>query len=107
LEQILDNLLSNALEASPTGTEISILVESRNGAQGNTVVVDVRDEGPGMTATDRQHAFDRFWQGGDRVGGSGLGLAIVQQLAEANGGNVTLDGADPRGLVASVTLPSG
>ena len=42
----------------------------------------------------------------ERVGGSGLGLAIVQQLAEANGGNVTLDGADGGGLVATVTLPS-
>jgi signal transduction histidine kinase len=107
LEQILDNLLSNALEASPAGTGISIVVEVRNGAQGHAVVVDVRDQGPGMTPTDRQHAFDRFWQGGERVSGSGLGLAIVQQLAEANGGNVTLDGAEPGGLVASVTLPSG
>jgi len=107
VEQILDNLLSNALEASPPGTEIAIVVEDRNGTRENTIVVEVRDQGPGMTPMDRERAFDRFWQGGERVGGSGLGLAIVQQLAQANGGNVTLDGAEGGGLVASVTLPSG
>jgi signal transduction histidine kinase len=106
LEQILDNLLSNALEASPPGTEIAIVVDGRNGVQGRMVVVEVRDQGPGMTPTECQHAFDRFWQGKERIGGSGLGLAIVQQLARANGGHVTLGGADGGGLVASVTLPS-
>jgi signal transduction histidine kinase len=107
LEQILDNLLSNALEASPPDTEIAIAVDGNHSGTGHTVVVHVRDQGRGMTPTERQHAFDRFWQGKERVGGSGLGLAIVQQLAEANGGNVTLDGADGGGLVASVTLPAG
>jgi signal transduction histidine kinase len=105
LEQILDNLLSNALEASPSGAEIAIVIDGREAGR-HTVVVEVRDQGPGMAPTERQHAFDRFWQGKERVGGSGLGLAIVQQLAEANGGNVSLDGADGGGLVASVTLPS-
>jgi signal transduction histidine kinase len=59
-----------------------------------------------MSLTDRQHAFDRFWQGGDRVGGTGLGLAIVHQLVETNSGEVTLGEADGGGLMASVTLPS-
>ena len=107
LEQILDNLLSNALEASPSDSDIAIAVDGHNSATRHTVTVHVRDQGPGMTPAEREHAFDRFWQGKERVSGSGLGLAIVQQLAEANGGNVTLDGADGGGLVASVTLPSG
>ena len=111
LEQILDNLLSNALEASPPGTEITIEVRGR-AHDGEAVVIDVRDQGPGMGAVDRDRAFDRFWQGGGRVGGTGLGLAIVQQLAQANGGVITLegadetDGADGGGLVASVSLPA-
>jgi signal transduction histidine kinase len=57
-----------------------------------------------MTASERVHAFDRFWQGQERVGGSGLGLAIAQQLAESSGGNVELGEGDGGGLDAAVTL---
>jgi two-component system, OmpR family, sensor kinase len=106
LEQILDNLLSNAVEASPAGTEVAIVVEGPTAAGDPVVVVHVRDQGPGMTPNEREHAFDRFWQGQDRVGGSGLGLAIVQQLAESSGGNVELAEGDGGGLDAAVTLLS-
>jgi signal transduction histidine kinase len=104
LEQILDNLLSNAVEATPPGTQVAIVVEGLTEAGDPVVVVHVRDQGPGMTPGEREHAFDRFWQGQDRVGGSGLGLAIVQQLAESSGGNVELGEGDGGGLDAAVTL---
>jgi signal transduction histidine kinase len=106
LEQILDNLLSNAVEATPPGTQVAIVVEEPTNNGDPAVVVHVRDQGPGMTPSEREHAFDRFWQGQDRVGGTGLGLAIVQQLAESSGGNVELGEGDGGGLDAAVTLVS-
>ena len=76
LEQVLDNLVSNALAVSKPGDTIT--VEGRR-ADGD-VVLDVRDQGPGMTAEQRARAFDRFWRAGSPGGGTGLGLAIVHRL---------------------------
>jgi signal transduction histidine kinase len=106
LEQILDNLLSNALEASAEGSTITLSVEdaSIDGAQ--ALGLHVRDEGPGLPEPERRRAFDRFWQGQGRERGSGLGLAIVAQLVETNGGRASLGPAVPMGLDAVVVLPA-
>jgi signal transduction histidine kinase len=104
LEQILDNLLSNAVDVSPSGAQIAIIVEESSTVDEPVVIVHVRDQGPGLPPTDRERAFDRFWQGKDRVGGTGLGLVIVQQLAESSGGKVELEDGDGGGLDAAVTL---
>jgi signal transduction histidine kinase len=67
----------------------------------------VVDQGPGMSESERQHAFDRFWQGPGRRGGhSGLGLAIVRQLAVRNQLDVELRPAPAGGLDAVVSLPA-
>jgi signal transduction histidine kinase len=99
LEQVLDNLLANALEVSSPGATIRVMVR-RNG---DGVEIHVVDEGPGMRAEERARAFDRFWRagGGD---GSGLGLAIVKRLVEADGGEVELRAAEPHGIDAVVRL---
>ena len=87
LEQILDNLLANALDATPAGRGISVEMAETE----SSVTVSVVDGGPGMPDADRARAFDRFWQGpGHRGGSSGLGLAIVRQLARRNGAAVEL-----------------
>jgi signal transduction histidine kinase len=102
LEQILDNLLANALDASPEGGRIQVTIEDR---QPGSLQVHVRDEGPGMSEEDRRRAFDRFWQGPNSQGGhSGLGLAIVRQLAARNDASVELRPAQPTGLDAVVRL---
>ncbi len=99
LDQVVDNLLENAVEVSPPGGAIAVEVR----AAGPWVEIRVRDEGPGMSAEDRRRAFDRFWRG--RAGeGSGLGLAIVRRLVETDGGSVELVDALPRGLEAVVRL---
>lgn len=96
LEQILDNLLANALDASPDGSRITVTVEND---RSRVVRVHVTDQGPGMSDEDRNRAFDRFWQGSDSNGGhSGLGLAIVRQLATRNHGSIELHKAYPTGL---------
>jgi signal transduction histidine kinase len=104
LEQILDNLLANAVEVSPSGGCISVAVA--RGSSG-LAEIQVRDEGPGLDAVGRQRAFERFWQGPDGSSGhSGLGLAIVRQLAVRNGMHVELRAVEPHGLEAVVVLPA-
>ncbi|MCL6733541.1 sensor histidine kinase [Streptomyces neyagawaensis] len=114
VEQLLDNLLSNALRASPSGStvtmELRLLVPARRSlrdARPAWVDLHVTDEGPGMTAEQRARAFDRFWRApGAPKGGTGLGLSLVQRLAHASGGEVTLHEAATGGLDAVVRLPS-
>ena len=104
LDQIIDKFVDNALDNAPQGSTIRLHVERRDGE----VVISVSDEGPGMTAEQRERAFDRFWRGAEsqnRPGGSGLGLAIVAQLAAVSGGRVELLPNQPSGLVARVLLP--
>ncbi len=104
LEQVLDNLLANAIAASPAGSEIHLAATPREGA----VEITVGDGGPGMAADDRARAFDRFWRGREDRPGSGLGLAIVKSLVETDGGTVRLDEAPGGGLRVIVRLlPEG
>ncbi|PAZ13880.1 two-component sensor histidine kinase [Streptomyces sp. SA15] len=102
LDQVLDNVLSNALEVSPDGGTITVRVESR----GDEVVLSVLDEGPGMSDAEKSRAFDRFWRGQGLTGrsGSGLGLAVVKQLVTDDGGTVTLGDAHGGGLKVTITL---
>lgn len=104
VDQILDNLLDNAIEVAPEGSAVDITVTTSPG----TVVVSVRDRGPGLDDAARRHATERFWRGPDATpGGTGLGLAIVAELARVSGGSITL-GSPPEGagLLVEVRLPS-
>lgn len=102
LEQVLDNLLDNAVEATPAGREIRVRVRSH----GEQVEVSVEDDGPGMDDDQLAHAFDRFWRASTAQpgGGSGLGLSIARQLARASGGDLVLERGPSGGLRARVTL---
>jgi signal transduction histidine kinase len=101
VEQVLDNLLSNALDASPRGATIQVTTARRNG----WVEMHVVDEGPGLAAAARAHAFDRFWHAGGE--GSGLGLTIARRLAAVDEGCVELLEADTGGIDAVVRLRPG
>lgn len=103
LDQVLDNVLSNALEVSPDGGRITVRAEPHH----DEVVLDILDQGPGMSDADKARAFDRFWRGHGLTGrsGSGLGLAIVKQLVTDDGGAVTLrDAPAPGGLGVRISL---
>lgn len=103
LDQVLDNVLSNALEVSPDGGRITVRAEPHH----DEVVLEIRDQGPGMSDADKARAFDRFWRGHGLTGrsGSGLGLAIVKQLVTDDGGAVTLrDAPAPGGLGVRISL---
>ncbi|MEV4704826.1 HAMP domain-containing sensor histidine kinase [Actinoplanes sp. NPDC049316] len=102
LEQVLDNLLANALRVAPSGSTVSI---DRRLDRDGTALVHVIDQGPGMSATDRRRAFDRFWRASDSADdGSGLGLAIVERLVRASGGQISLEQAPGSGVDATIRL---
>jgi signal transduction histidine kinase len=111
LSQVLDNLLANAIDASPVGGEIHVQVRP---ADGGRVELHVIDHGRGLSDVERQHAFDRFWRGdaggsadgSARLGGSGLGLAIVRRLAAADGAVSELRDAPGGGVDAVVVYPA-
>lgn len=98
VEQILDNLVDNALEVSPSGSSLEVRIDS-----GVLPILRVIDEGPGLTDDEITRAFDRFWRGtGASPGGTGLGLAIVHELASSSGAVVSLRRRASRGLEAAV-----
>ncbi|HEY3872612.1 MAG TPA: HAMP domain-containing sensor histidine kinase [Actinocrinis sp.] len=101
LEQILDNLLANALEAVPDGGWVTVAVAAE---QRNRVSVRVVDDGPGMGEAAKAAAFHRFGRPDAR--GNGLGLAIVHRLATANGGTVGLEDTPDGGLTVILSLPT-
>ncbi len=99
LEQILDNLIANALDALPPGGRISISAS----AAGDKATIVVADNGPGMSPQQQQRAFRRFAT--SNGGGTGLGLAIVDRLTVASGGRASLSDTPGGGLTVTIELP--
>jgi two-component system sensor histidine kinase MprB len=116
LERAVGNLIDNAVKYSPAGqpVEIELTTASGGGApdrrsRGSSIggQMTVRDHGPGISAEDLPHIFDRFYRGAEARGrpGSGLGLAIVQQVAIQLGGSVTAEPAPGGGALMRLSLP--
>ncbi|MFC9945941.1 sensor histidine kinase [Streptomyces pratensis] len=132
LAQVLSNLLDNACTHTPPGARLQVRVGSlragprtggterpgRTGANpplpsGTPVhVVEVADDGPGLSPQDAQQVFDRFYRAPPAAGvsgdsGSGLGLAIASTIAEAHGGRLELDTGPGEGCTFRLLLPAG
>lgn len=121
--EIVENLVGNALKFTPAGGNVRVRVRAEMpcpfpgvaelaralGHATDGVEVEVCDDGPGMDATTREHAFDAFFQDGDpladRPSGAGLGLAIVRSLVQAHDGHVELHTELERGTCARVWVP--
>ncbi|MEU8619155.1 HAMP domain-containing sensor histidine kinase [Streptomyces sp. NPDC048623] len=99
LEQILDNLIANAVEAADSGGSITL----GHGTVRGRARVFVRDDGPGMTDEAKAVAFRRF--GNPQARGTGLGLAIVHRLVTVNGGSAGLEDTPGGGLTVVLELP--
>ncbi len=98
IEQVLDNLLDNALHVAPPRSRILVSVE--RGHMHHRLVVT--DEGPGLTDEEKARATDRFWRADHGRPGTGLGLAVVASLIEASGGTLIFDD-NPHGRGLRVT----
>ena len=105
LRLILDNLLSNAVKYSPDGATITL----RARRDGDDLVVEVADQGPGIPADERARIFEAFYQGpaaaGALVRGTGIGLSVVQEFVQAHGGTVELVDGEFTGAHFRVRLP--
>jgi two-component system, NtrC family, nitrogen regulation sensor histidine kinase NtrY len=101
LEQALINLLRNAAEAAAGEAKPQISIECRL-AQGHCIF-EVRDNGPGLTAAQREQIFVPFFT--TKAGGSGIGLSLARRIAQAHGGHVTAFANEPRGAVFQLRLP--
>jgi len=103
LVQVLGNLLSNAIKFSPVGGRVR-LGASRDG---DSAVFEVADHGAGISPSDQQHLFDRYWQArsSDRRG-VGLGLAIARGIVDAHGGRLWVESEVGRGSRFCFALPA-
>ncbi|URN08103.1 HAMP domain-containing histidine kinase [Actinomadura madurae] len=101
IRQVFANLLANVRAHTPPGTSATIRLAPN--------LIEVSDEGPGMTPEDTARAFERFHRaekGGSGLGGTGLGLPIVAAIAAAHGGHAELLSARSKGTIVRVTLGS-
>ncbi|HUP21080.1 MAG TPA: HAMP domain-containing sensor histidine kinase [Gemmatimonadota bacterium] len=105
LRQLLDNLLSNVREHTPSGTRVRALV----GREDGLAVVEVSDDGPGIDEEDAARVFERFFRvdpsRSRQRGGVGLGFSIVSAIAEAHGGRATCEPVIPHGVRFRIELP--
>ena len=95
------NVIENALKYAPDAP-IHLRATRNNGH----AIITIKDEGPGMSESERLHAFERFYRGDQRgeITGSGLGLAIAKRAVERVGGGIAIDSAPGHGTVVTITL---
>jgi two-component system OmpR family sensor kinase len=110
LRQAMDNLLTNAVRHTPADTPITVRV--RPADAGGRCLLEVADTGPGLSAEDAAHVFERFYRSDPSRArtttqqGSGLGLAIVAAIAQAHGGSVTVRSRLGHGACFTLSLPA-
>jgi signal transduction histidine kinase len=109
IERALANLVRNAIEHTPRGGQVDVLVAQRNGL----VELSVSDDGPGIAPEDLPHVWDRFYRGeksrrraDENADGAGLGLAIVRGIVEAHGGAAAVESSTERGATFTMRLPA-
>src|SRR5258706_5081944 len=112
IEEVLENLLANALRYVPPGGSVEVALGRVSGGE-SRFALTVGDDGPGLAPEELPHVFERFYRGAgaqaagnpdDR--GSGLGLPIVREIVERHGGRVHAEPRVPHGLAIVVELPA-
>jgi len=102
IEQVLINLLENAVKYTPAGSEIELVARLSNGG----VMVGVADRGTGIPPEDEARLFEKFYRGRSSVShGAGLGLAICRGIVEAHGGRIWAENRSGGGAIFQFTLP--
>jgi two-component system sensor histidine kinase KdpD len=107
IDQVLTNLIENAVRYSPAATPIEVGIEGH----GKEIRIWVADQGPGVPATERERIFDKFYRVLDKEGadafpaGSGLGLAVCRGIVEAHGGRIWAEAREGGGALFLIALP--
>jgi signal transduction histidine kinase len=101
LEQVIANLLTNAIRHSPPGARVDVTIA----LHGQDAVCKVADQGPGVPPDDRERIFERFVQRGERRGSIGLGLYICQKIVSLHGGRIWVEANEGRGARFAFCLP--
>ncbi len=109
IEQVLHNLISNALKYSPSTAPVTVMISTRTNPIAE-VVISIHDEGPGISEEEQAHIFKRFYRGTHHSTkedgeGLGLGLYIASEIVRQQGGSMWLDSASGRGSTFSFSLP--
>ena len=99
LHRVLSNLGRNAVQAGASRIEIAARKER------GQIVIDMSDNGPGLSPRAREHLFEPF-AGSSRPGGTGLGLAIARELMRAHGGDIRLERSTSEGTCFRLVLPA-
>ena len=103
IEQAIINLLDNAMKYTPKGKTVNFTAK----AFGNNIVIELQDEGIGITPEEIPHLFDKFFRGDRKKPGSGLGLTIVKAIIEAHNGCIEAENVSDGGALFRITLPIG
>jgi two-component system, sensor histidine kinase and response regulator len=111
LIQVIDNLVSNAVKFSNPGTTVTITLSEKLSKKGSLAMVSVRDQGPGISAEDREKLFGEFQKLSARPtageGSTGLGLNIAKKIIEAHKGSIWVESVPGQGATFFFTLPMG
>ena len=103
VEQVLINLLENAVKYAPASTPIDVSART----SGDALVVEVADRGPGLPQADLERVFEKFYRAANSTGrsGAGLGLAICRGMIELQGGRIVAENRPGGGAIFRFTLP--
>ena len=99
MRQVVDNLVRNAIDATPSGGRIEV----RASSTGEDHLIVVRDTGPGIPADDLPKIFDLYFT--TKADGTGVGLAVTQQIVSAHGGRIDVDSSPGSGTTFTIVLP--
>ena len=101
LREALNNLIDNALSYAGAGSEVTLSVRQH----GEQALLEVSDNGIGLSEADLPHVFERFWRASSVPGGCGLGLAIVKEITQRHSGSASVQAVTPHGLRVQLLLP--
>jgi signal transduction histidine kinase len=105
LKQAVTNLVENAIRYNNSGGKVEVSARKK----GDSLVIEVKDDGPGIPREEQGKIFDRFYRvdksRSRKQGGSGLGLAIVKEIVSGHGGSIAVSGDTGQGSTFTISLP--